>query len=405
MGRAMTITCADCGTAQVLPEVPPRSVAECHRCDRVLDRRAATSLGISFVTALLVLGLVPLAALLPFLQSTIRNLVFEESRLISSVAAIYREVWFPFAFGFLLFAIVFPALRALWLVVVLGSLRWGWRVRGLGRLFRWNQELRIWSMTDVVAAAGVATYFRAAVPADVEVLRGGWLYLVVALLVALSDLTLEQRPVWNAILADREVPPGADCVSCGVCEMTVEGGRVGAPCPRCAAELEADNRRWFVPTLIVMAAAVPLAFPAYEYAVMVNDRLTGLWEHTVLGTVELLAEQGLWVLGLVILVAGVVVPAVELAGLAWLLARVRFPTTRGLVGRTRAYRLLRSLVRWPMVIPFIAATAAPIVDFPGIDDILAGPGATPFFLLVGLLVLTVRLFEPRMMWQAAGAPA
>lgn len=398
----MTITCADCGSTQLVPELPRGSVAECHRCDRVLDRRAATHLGVSLVAATGVLCLLPLAALLPFLQSTIRNLVFDESRLISSVPVIYREVWFPFAFGFLFFALVFPALRALALVVVLGALRMGWTPRLLGRLFRWNQELRIWSMTDVVAVAGIATYFRAAVPADVEVLPGGWLFLVVAVLALVSDLALDHRRVWNAILPDRPVAPGRRVASCRVCELAAAERRAGQPCPRCGAILDEDARRWLVPSIVAVAAAVPLAWPAYEYAVMVNDQLTGVWELTILGTVRLLAEQGFWLLGLVILAAGVVVPVLEIAGFAWLLARVRFPTRRGLVGRTRFYRLLRALVRWPMVIPFIAATAAPIVDFPGIDDIIAGPGATPFFLLVGLLILTVRLFEPRLMWQAAG---
>jgi paraquat-inducible protein A len=87
-----------------------------------------------------------------------------------------------------------------------------------------------------------------------------------------------------------------------------------------------------------------------------------------------------------------------------MLATVRFPTKRGLVLRTRVYRVLHRLVRWPMVIPFIAAIAAPIVDFRGIDDIVTGPGATPLFLLIALIMLAMRLFEPRMMWKTAGEP-
>ncbi|HEX2059585.1 MAG TPA: paraquat-inducible protein A, partial [Thermoanaerobaculia bacterium] len=59
-------------------------------------------------------------------------------------------------------------------------------------------------------------------------------------------------------------------------------------------------------------------------------------------------------------------------------------------------------IRWPMIIPFIAALAAPIVDFRGIDDIVAGPGATPLFLLIALLMFAVRMFEPRLMWKTAG---
>ena len=81
---------------------------------------------------------------------------------------------------------------------------------------------------------------------------------------------------------------------------------------------------------------------------------------------------------------------------------VRFPRREGLVLRTRVYRLLHRLVRLPMILPFIAALAAPIVDFRGIDDIVAGPGATPLFLLIALLIFAVRTFEPRMMWKTAG---
>ena len=96
---------------------------------------------------------------------------------------------------------------------------------------------------------------------------------------------------------------------------------------------------------------------------------------------------------------------IELLGLIWLFARVRFPHKRGLVIRTRVYRILHRLVRWPIIIPFIAAIAAPIINFQGIDDIVAGPGATPLFAIIALLMLAIRLFEPRLMWIKAGEAA
>ncbi|HEX2164871.1 MAG TPA: paraquat-inducible protein A, partial [Thermoanaerobaculia bacterium] len=271
----MRITCADCGSTQVLPPLPPRSVAECRRCDRVLDRRASTHLGLALAAAAATLLLLPFAAFLPLLASTIRYLVFDESRLISSVPVIYRQVWFPFALGFLLFALVFPALRAATLCAVLGSLRWGWPLRERGRLFRWNQEMRIWSMTDVVVIAGVATYFRAAAPADVEVLPGAWCYVAVAALALASDLALDRRRVWNAILPDADgrraaPPPPARAAACAVCELTLPGLSRGAPCPRCGARIERDLVRGFLPSAVALAAAVPLALPAYEFAVIVN---------------------------------------------------------------------------------------------------------------------------------------
>ena len=373
----------------------------CHRCARVLDHRTG-GLDLNLACAFGIFLLLPPAVFLPLMHSTIKNLVFEESRLYSSVPVIYSEVWFPFAFGFLFFAFLFPHLRAFFQIIVFGSIRWGWNVPERGRLFRWSQELRVWSMTDVVVIAGVIAYYRASVPADVEILVGAWCYLAVAIMAFVSDRALDRRAAWNAILPDSSGPPRGHYVSCHACEIALASARSGEPCPRCAAILDRDGSKRFAPALGAVAAAVPLCLPAYSFAVMVNDQLTAVLEHTIIGTVQLLADHGYWQIGVVILIAGVVIPIVELIGLLWLLGRVRFPNTRGLVIRTRAYRVLHRLVRWPMIIPFIAAIAAPIVDFRGIDDIVAGPGATPLFAVIALIMLAMRLFEPRLMWKTAG---
>src|ERR1051325_1352431 len=184
--------------------------------------------------------------------------------------------------------------------------------------------------------------------------------------------------------------------------MTVLDRRRGDPCPPCGSRLNRDIAPRYIPAVSAVAAAIPLCIPAYAAAVMVNDQLTGVIEHTVIGTVQLLADRGYWQVGVVVLVAGIAVPLTVLAGLIWLLARVRFPNKHGLVVRTRVYRVLHRLARWPMIIPFVAAIAAPIVHYQGIDDIAARPAATPLFMLIALLVFAMRMFEPRLMWKTAG---
>ncbi|HWS72994.1 MAG TPA: paraquat-inducible protein A [Thermoanaerobaculia bacterium] len=399
----MTVTCADCGSTQSVPPLPPGGSAECHRCDRELARTASASGNdIALVCAIAMVILLPPAVFMPLMDSTIRHLVYDESRLVSSVPVIYSQVWFPFAFGFLFFAFLFPAVRAMLLIASVGSLRAGWKIPQRGRVFRWSEELRIWSMTEVVVIAGVIAYFRAGVSAEVAVRVGAWSYLGVAALAFTIDRTLDRRSVWNAILPSETIPPGTPVVSCSVCELASATRKSGDPCPRCGATLDHNISHLFAPALGAVAAAILLSLPAYSASIIVNDQLTGVLEHTVIGTVQLLADRGFWQGSVVVLVAGVFIPLAELCGLAWLLTTVRFPSKRGLVIRTRVYRVLHRLVRWPMIIPFIAALAAPIVDFRGIDDIVAGPGATPLFLLIALMMLAVRLFEPRMMWKTAG---
>ena len=395
----ITITCADCGSLQTIPALPAGAIAECHRCDRLLAR-ARRGVDVSLACAAAVFILLPPAFFLPLFASTVKELVFETSRLVSSVPVIYSEVWFPFAFGFLFFAFLFPAVRALLQILVLGSVRFGWRIPQTGRWFRWSEELRLWSMTDVVCIAGLIAYYRASVSADVEVDVGAWSYFAVAVLSFIGDRALDRRAVWNAILSDRETPPHESFVACNFCELTLTTRAPGDPCPRCGAHLEHHIAPRFAPAIAAIAAAIPLCAPAYDASVMINQNLTGIIEHTVVGTVQLLADRGYWQLGVIVLVAGVAIPAVEILGMTWLLLRVRWPQKSGLVIRTRVYRILHRLVRWPMVIPFVAAIAAPIIDYQGIDDIVAGPGATPLFAVIALAVFAIGIFEPRLMWKA-----
>jgi paraquat-inducible protein A len=398
----VTITCADCGSTQVVPELSGRGTVECHRCDRVLARRTGAGIDGSLGLSAAILVLLPPAVFLPLMASTIKHLVFGETRLVTSVPVVYSEVWFPFAFGFLFFAFLFPELRALLQVIVLGAVRFGWHIPNRGQMFRWSEELRLWSLTDVVVIAGVVAYYRASISATVEIGIGAWTYVLVAILSITADRLLDRRAVWHAIMPDRRAPRGYNVVSCDVCEMTMTNRQPGDPCPRCGETL--DHRiapRW-IPAVAAIGAAIPLCFPAYVGSIMVNQNLTAFLEHTVFGTVQLLADRGYWQFGVVVLVAGVAIPVVELIGMMWLLGRVRFPNTKGLVRRTRLFRLLHRLARWPMIIPFIAAIASPIVNFKGIDDIETGPGATPLFAVVALIMLAVRLFEPRMMWKTAG---
>jgi uncharacterized paraquat-inducible protein A len=90
---------------------------------------------VTFAAALGMLILLPPAMMLPLMRSTIQGILYQQSRLVSTVPEIYNQVWFPFAFGFFFFAFLFPAARALFLVLVLGAVRWRWPVPQPGRTF------------------------------------------------------------------------------------------------------------------------------------------------------------------------------------------------------------------------------------------------------------------------------
>jgi paraquat-inducible protein A len=224
----VTITCADCGATQAIPDLPGGAVAECHRCDRLLVRRSESGNAISFASAIAILILLPPAVFLPLMDSTIKNLVFGESRLVTSVPVIYSEVWFPFAFGFLFFALLFPWVRALLQVIVLS----GWKIPLRGRIFRFSEELRMWSMSEVVVIAGLIAYFRASVSATVGLQSGALCYIAVAIFAWIGDHALDRRAVWNSVLPDTAEYPYRHYASCNVCELAALDRRPGDHCPR-----------------------------------------------------------------------------------------------------------------------------------------------------------------------------
>ena len=93
-----------------------------------------------------------------------QHLVYEESRLVTSVPVIYSEVWFPFAFGFLFFAFLFPMIRALLAGRRPRLAALGVADSAAGRSSAGARSCGFWSMTDVVVIAGIVAYFRASVP-------------------------------------------------------------------------------------------------------------------------------------------------------------------------------------------------------------------------------------------------
>ena len=177
---------------------------------------------------------------------------------------------------------------------------------------------------------------------DVEVLAGAWAISRCRARRHRRSLARSPRCL-DAILPDRSSFPVGHFVSCSVCEMAVSSRQSGDPCPRCGGTLDRNVTRRFAPALAAVAAAIPLSLPAYTSAIMVNDQLTGVLEHTVMGTVQLMADRGYWQMGVIVLVTGVVIPFVEIVGMIWLLARTRFPSPRGLIVRTRLYRVLHRL--------------------------------------------------------------
>ncbi|NNC24130.1 paraquat-inducible protein A [Salinisphaera sp. USBA-960] len=397
----MAIACADCGTEQNIPEIRARTVAECIRCGRVLDRadsgvRTALAWVLALFFLLLAANAVPIGQVM--LGGEIRV-----GYISSGVVALGDENWPILALMYALFVIVFPIVRTGSLALVLTMLLTRRRPRWLGRMYRYSQNLRLWAMPDVLVLAGLVIFMRTQVQLGSQVLAGGWCLVAAACLNMLLPWLLSPHHVWRKIMPNREPPTDEAAISCDSCDLVLPLSTEDTRCPRCRHRLHLRKPDALSRTTALVLAGYILYFPAYYYPMSYSIQPSGLQAHTIISSVERLFSANFYIVGVIIFVASIMIPLVKLIGLSWLLISVKFPSTRALALRTRLHRYIHYIGRWSNTDPFIVALMAPMISFSGLADVHVGRAALPFALVVIITMLASRCFDARLMWDAAYA--
>ena len=74
-----------------------------------------------------------------------------------------------------------------------------------------------------------------------------------------------------------------------------------------------------------------------------------------------------------------------------------------MLDRARLYRVVELVGRWSMVDIYVIGILVTLVQLGALADIVAGPGAVAFGAVVVLTMFSAEAFDPRLMWDAAGA--
>jgi paraquat-inducible protein A len=124
--------------------------------------------------------------------------------------------------------------------------------------------------------------------------------------------------------------------------------------------------------------------------------------HTIADGISLLFQHGYWPVGILICFTSVGIPFGKLIVLGWFCVSVERGSKRWLGFRTSLYRVVDEIGRWSNLDPFTVVIFTPMVQFPGMAFIQVGGGAPIFMTVVVLSMVAVRVFDPRLMWDAAG---
>ena len=111
----------------------------------------------------------------------------------------------------------------------------------------------------------------------------------------------------------------------------------------------------------------------------------------------------MWPLALIVFTASILVPMLKLTSMTYLVISTHRGSRWRLKDRTRIHRLNEFVGRWSMVDVFVISVLVALVQLGSIASIVPGPGIIAFASVVILTMLAALSFDPRLMWDAAGA--
>lgn len=401
--RSERIACPDCGLDQWLPAITAGQVAQCAQCAKVLTRRSRGGIDVPLALAATALLFFIPANLAPLMSVSERG-AQRQNWLSTGVTMLWSGGFEPLAILVAAFTIVIPFIYLTLLVLVLGSIRFGGPPR-LGRVFRWTEHLRPWMMVEVYLVGSCVAYSRLQKIAFVNVGLGGWCLMAAAFALLLFATKLDERRVWDALAPRRALAAGTAAISCIACELPVPQARAGERCPRCEAVLHDRKPHALHRTVALVIAGFVLLIPANLMPILTIEQLGSIDPNTILGGIRELIRAGLWPLAVIVFAASVVVPLMKLFGLTWMLLLTHQRSDRYLVGRTRLYRMIDLIGRWSNIDVFMLSILVALVQFGMLSQVRAAYGALAFAAAVVVTMVASRVFDSRLMWDAARSNA
>lgn len=402
--------CHDCDLLVEIGRVPPGAEVQCGRCGAELfaHKKDPIRRALALYWASLMLWIV--ANAFPFMTLKLEGQE-QPSLLLSGALSLYHDGLWELALLVLLFVIVFPLGKILMNLAILTAVQQGRRPSWLAPLYRMVETLHPWAMTEVFLLGVLVAYAKLLDLARIDIGPSMIGFVALILAVVAADAAFDPSDIWDWLKPVPAAPmPETDrkelvgCHACDlVCRMPAGAGHEGITCPRCGSPVhrrrpDALNRSW-----ALAIAAMVLYIPANVYPVMTVISFGRGEPSTILGGVTELLHSGMWPLALLVFFASITVPVLKLVGLISLLVSVRKGSRWRLRDRTKLYRIVEAVGRWSMIDIFMLSILVALVRLGAVATIEPGVGAISFAAVVVLTMFAAMSFDPRLIWDAAGA--
>ncbi|NTS75491.1 paraquat-inducible protein A [Catenovulum sp. SM1970] len=206
----------------------------------------------------------------------------------------------------------------------------------------------------------------------------------------------ESKDVINPITAKEK-----GLAQCHLCDYLVpyEEQNPHQKCPRCGSHIEQRKkdslRRCWAWTITSLIAFLPANF----YPIMTILYFGKGQPDTILSGIFTLLKFGMYPIAFVVFFASFVVPLAKIMGLFYLLYSFERRTELTAKQKTKMYRYIEFFGRWSMLDVFVVALLVALVELGSIVEIVAGPGATAFGIMVIITMIAAHYLDPRLLWD------
>ncbi|MBT8420409.1 MAG: paraquat-inducible protein A [Gammaproteobacteria bacterium] len=170
-------------------------------------------------------------------------------------------------------------------------------------------------------------------------------------------------------------------------------------CVQCGAKLHSRKPHSLQRTWALLLTGILLYVPANIYPIMITRDLGRPEENTIISGIIALWNLDAYLVAGVIFVASVVVPIMKFLVILYLLLSVHRKSPLARKQKVRLYHITEFIGPWSMVDIFVMALLVALVNMGGIASVEPGMAAVAFAAMVGVTMLAIMVFDPRLLWD------
>jgi len=428
-GREL-IACHECDFIHVIKPLSKGGKALCTRCGALLYQSTPNSIEKALALNLAAFMLFVMANAFPFLSLEIGGR-FVENYFLSGALMLYRLGMGEVGLLVLITSFLFPLFTISGMLYILLPIKLGYRPWKMSLVYRMVRAIKPWSLVSVFMLGVLISFVKLLDLATI--IPGISLFSFVGLMVvmAAAHVSLDPFALWNPTefgeqtrkleTYESKMPDSGASVStdletanrgataraqglicCHTCALLVPEMSSQGHCPRCKTLVHSRKTNSIERTWALIFSAVLLFIPANIYPVMTVIQFGQVYPSTILGGVVHLIDGGMWVLGLIIFFASIIVPVLKLIVLSCLLISIQRKTPWRTRDRTLLFRVTEVIGAWSMVDIYVVAILAGLVNLGALSSIRPGIGVVFFGGVVVITMFAASSFDPRLIWDNSG---